>query len=87
MSVAVVGRRVEDARRLAQRLAPLKGVVLVSERNVGMALRGCVIEAAYLDDGVEVSEALAEALYYSSLGAPRPVEVYRLQRVSLPPPF
>ncbi|AEK09898.1 hypothetical protein FGG30_gp088 [Mycobacterium phage Pixie] len=84
--VAVVAARMDAAKTLARRLG-LPVSRAFSARNVTTSVRGCVLDVVLLDEGVELSREVAEALQCAMLGSPSGGEVFRLRRVSLPPPF
>ncbi|AFN37778.1 hypothetical protein FGG44_gp90 [Mycobacterium phage MacnCheese] len=84
--VAVVASRMDAAKTLARRLG-LPVSRAFSARNLTTSLRGCVIDAVLLDEGVELSPEVAEAIGYAMLGSSTGGEVFRVRRVSLPPPF
>ncbi|APD18249.1 hypothetical protein SEA_HAMMY_87 [Mycobacterium phage Hammy] len=85
MSVAVVAHRVDEARRVAVALG-LQHPVLLSTRNAAQACRGRIVDTVVLVEDVPLSDDALESLQCSMLGG-RGGEVYRVSRVSLPPPF
>ncbi|ARQ95440.1 hypothetical protein I5G81_gp01 [Mycobacterium phage Shandong1] len=83
--IAVIAQRVEVARSIARKLRiPERDVVHMSARTVRNAARGHVLDALVLDDDAELTEADLDVL---APAMARGCEVFRLQRISLPPPF